>query len=87
MREPETYALQVQTMKQDFKSGQSIVFISDGRAADGDEWEILTISMQATPKRYSNRPHRVWREKAKRVRTYELLVLNCEHARLLEPAR
>ena len=51
MREPETYALQVQTMKQDFKSGQSIVFISDGRAADGDEWErvVSRILMDHVP--------------------------------------
>ncbi len=41
MREPETYAFQSQTMKQDFKSGQSIVFISDGRAADGSARELV----------------------------------------------
>ena len=74
-------------MKQDFKFGQSITFSSAGRAADGGAWELVSISMQATPKRYSNRPHGVWRGQAMRVRTYELLVPHCEHARLLEPAQ
>ena len=41
MREPETYALQSRTMKQVFKSGQSIAFISDGRAVDGGTPELV----------------------------------------------
>jgi hypothetical protein len=28
-------------MKQDFKFGQSIAFISDGRAADGGAWGLI----------------------------------------------
>lgn len=41
MREPETHALQAQTMKQDFKAGQSIAFIRYGRAVDGSARELV----------------------------------------------